>query len=109
MANKVNEYGSYKITYYLKWNDTAEPLNLTIVAKSKQMACIMFWRYMYMKNKTNDVMHAKIVKLRANKSNKLWFEYTHTDSYMKKQLDVLKMEYADNDETILKIREDADR
>lgn len=43
------------------------------------------------------------------KSNMQYFERTHTDEYMKEQLEVLKMEYADKDETILKIREDADR
>ena len=107
---KIDEdknYKSYKCEIYFK--DGNEPRKLTIVAKSKQMATIMLWRFLYLKNRLNDVSHVKITKLRATKSNMLRFKYTHTDSYMKKQLEVLKMEYADNDETILKIREDADR
>lgn len=69
----------------------------------------MLWRFLYLKNKINDVSHVKIANLRASKSNMQYFERAHTDEFMKEQLEVLKMEYADNDETILKIREDADR
>lgn len=107
MADKVSKYGSYKCEIYFKNGN--EPRKLTIVAKSRQMANIMIWRFLYLKNVFDDVWHVKITKLRASKSNMQYFERTHTDEFMKEQLDVLKMEYADNDETILKIREDADR
>ena len=103
----IDKYKSYKCEIYFK--DGNEPRKLTITAKSKQMATIMLWRFLYLKNKINDVSHVKITNLRASKSNMQYFERTHTDEFMKEQLDVLKMEYADNDETILKIREDADR
>ena len=107
---KIDEdknYKSYKCEIYFK--DGNEPRKLTLVAKSKQMSELMLWRFLFLKNRTNDVSHVKITKLRTTKSNMQLFERTHTDEYMNEQLKVLKMEYVDTDGTILKIREDADR